>query len=391
MREAVIVSAVRTAVGRAKKGTLKDTRPDDLGAIVMKEAIARTKNLDPKEIEDVIMGCAMPEAEQGMNVARLACHAAGLPVEVPAVTVNRYCSSGLQSISMAAERIMVGASDIIMAGGLESMSLIPMGGHKLMPNPRLIQEWPETYMPMGLTAEQVAEEYKVSRQEMDAYAIKSHEKAVAAQAKGVFKDEIVPVKTQVWVEKDGKQVLQDVVFDKDECPRAGSTMEVMAKLKPAFRQNGLVTAGNSSPTNDGAAAVILMAREVAEKKGCEILGIYRYFVAAGLRPEIMGAGPIFAIKKLLDKMKLTVMDIDLYEINEAFASQAFATVRDLGIPEDRVNVNGGAIALGHPLGATGAKLTVQLLGEMKRRNAKRGIVSMCIGGGMGAAGLFERP
>jgi len=390
MREAVVVTAVRTPVGRAKRGTLKDTRPDDLAALVIKEVIARTPNLKPEEVEDVIMGCAMPEGEQGMNVARLACHAAGLPVEVPAFTVNRYCASGLQSIAIAAEKIMVGWADIVVAGGVESMTCIPMGGHRPMPNPKLMEEWPETYISMGLTAEQVVEEWKVSREEMDAYALKSHEKALAAQAKGVFNDEIVPVHTKVWQEKAGKMLLEDVVFDKDECPRGGSNMDVMAKIKPAFKLNGTVTAGNSSPTNDGAAAVVVMSREEAEKRGCEILGALRYFTVAGTRPEVMGITPIYAIRKLLEKTGLTVADIDLIELNEAFASQSVAIIKELGLPEEKLNVNGGAIALGHPLGATGAKLTCQLLHEMKRRNAKRGIVSMCIGGGMGAAGLFER-
>jgi len=390
MRDAVVVAAVRTPVGRAKRGTLKDTRPDDLCGLVIKEVLARTPNLKPEEVEDVIMGCAMPEAEQGMNVARLAAHIAGLPVEIPGFTVNRYCASGLQSIAIAAEKIMVGWADIVIAGGVESMTCVPMGGNKPMPNPILMDEWPETYISMGLTAEQVVQECNVSREEMDAYSLKSHEKALAAQERGAFDDEIIPVKTKVWREKNGEMVLEDVVFEKDECPRGGSNMEIMAKLRPAFKQNGNVTAGNSSPTNDGAAAVMVMSREEAEKRGCEILGVFKFYTAAGTRPEVMGLGPIYAVRKLLDKTGLTIDDIDLIEFNEAFASQALVVIKELGFPEEKLNVNGGAIALGHPLGCTGAKLTCQLLYEMKRRDVKRGLCCMCIGGGMGAAGLFER-
>ena len=378
MREAVIVSAVRTPVGRAHKGTLRNTRPEDLGALVVKEAVKRA-GVAPDIIEDVIIGCAMPEGEQGYNVARYISVLAGLPNHVPAVTVNRFCSSGLQTIAMAADRVLAGGAEIVVAGGVESMTAVPMTGWKPSPHPGLLNCYPEAYMPMGLTAEEVATRFEVSREAQDAFALKSQEKAAAALERNVFQDEIVPVPMP-----DG------TLFERDELPRPQTTAEGLAKLRPAFKQGGSVTAGNASPLSDGASAVVVMSREKADELGIKPLVVYRGFQVAGVDPEIMGIGPIDAVPKLLEKAGITVDDIDLVELNEAFASQSVAVIEKLGIDPEKVNVNGGAIALGHPLGATGAKLTTQIIHEMGRRGSRYGVVTMCIGGGMGAAGLFER-
>jgi acetyl-CoA acyltransferase len=378
MREAVIVSAVRTPVGRAIKGTLRNTRPEDLGALVVKEAVKRA-GIAPEVVEDVIIGCAMPEGEQGYNVARYISVLAGLPNHVPSLTVNRFCSSGLQTIAMAADRILAGGADIVVAGGVESMTAVPMTGWKPSPHPGLLNCYPEAYMPMGLTAEEVATRFDVSREEQDAFALKSQQKAAVAIQNDVFRDEIVPVPMP-----DGS------VFEQDELPRPQTTAEGLAKLRPAFKQGGSVTAGNASPLSDGASAVVVMSREKAEELGIKPRVVYRGFQVAGVDPEIMGIGPIDAVPKLLEKAGITVDDIDLVELNEAFASQSVAVIEKLGFDPDKVNVNGGAIALGHPLGATGAKLTTQIIHEMERRGSRYGVVTMCIGGGMGAAGLFER-
>jgi len=387
MEKAVIVSAVRTAVGKGVKGSLKDTRPDDLASKVIKEAVKRVDGLKPEEIEDVILGCAMPEGEQGMNVARVASFIAGIPYTVPAITINRFCSSGLQSIAIAANKIMVSECDVVVAGGVESMSMIPMGGNKIALNPKLVNDYPESYTPMGITAENVAKKYKISREKQDEFAYLSHKKAVEAIEAGKFKDEIIPVET-IYYDENGLK--SEIRFEIDEIPRKDTTIEALAKLKPAFSMDGTVTAGNSSPLSDGAAAVVIMSEKRAKELGAAILGIFKGFAVAGVPPEIMGIGPVFAIPKLLKKSGLTINDIDLFELNEAFASQSIYVYETLRIPPEKLNVNGGAIALGHPLGATGAKLTASLLNEMKRRNLRYGIVTMCIGGGMGAAGLFER-
>jgi len=382
LREAVIVAAARTPVGRAKKGVLKNVRPETLGALVVKEVVNRTPGLDPTEIDDVVLGCAFPEGEQGMNLARVVAFKAGLPLTVCGVTVNRFCSSGLQTIAQAAERIMVGAADVMIAGGVESMSVVPMGGNKLAPDPELARDRPEIYTGMGNTAELVADEFKITRQEMDEFAVRSNTRALIAIKEGKFKEEIVPVP---YVDDNGVERLHDT----DEGPRE-STVEGLGGLKPAFKQNGSVTAANSSQMNDAAAAVMLMSLERAQALGLKPLAYYRGFQVVGVRPEIMGVGPAVAIPKLLQKTGLTIDQIDLFELNEAFAAQAVYCARELGIPDEKLNVNGGAIALGHPLGCTGSKLTVQIVHELKRRGARYGIVSMCIGGGMGAAGLFER-
>lgn len=390
MREAVIVAGVRTAVGKAPKGTLKDTRPDDLGAYVVKELLNRTPGLKPEEIDDVIMGCAFPEGEQGMNVARNISLRAGLPASVPGMTVNRYCSSGLQTIAIAAEKIMVGFADVVLAGGIESMSMIPMGGNKPSPNPWLMENYPESYMPMGLTAEEVASRYNITREEQDQFALQSHQRAAKAIQEGKYKDEIVPVTVKKsYINEKGKAVTEEIVFDTDEGVRADSSLEALAKLRPAFKQGGSVTAGNSSQTSDGAAGVMIMSKEKAEELGLKPIAKFITFAVAGVNPDIMGIGPKEAIPKALKQAGLKIEDIDLFEINEAFASQAVYVVKELGLDPEKVNVNGGAIALGHPLGCTGSKLTVSLLSELKRRNGKYGVVSMCIGGGMGAAGVFE--
>jgi acetyl-CoA acyltransferase len=384
MREVAIVSAVRTAVGKAKKGSLKDTRPDDMLGAVLAAAVERGK-VDPATIEDLVVGTAMPEAEQGMNVARIGGFLAGLPDEVPAITINRFCSSGLQSLAQGAAGIIAGWNDVVLTGGVESMTQIAMGGQKPAPNPSLMAERPEAYTPMGITAENVANQFGVSREDQDRFALSSHEKALAAQAAGRFDEEIVPLNTKVF---DGTS-WHAITHSVDEGPRA-SDLEGLMKLRPAFSAKGSVTAGNSSQMSDGAAATLIAARDVAEAKGMPILGVLRSYQVVGVPPEIMGVGPRYAIPKALEKAGISLSDVGLFEINEAFASQAVYCVRDLGIDPSLVNVNGGAIALGHPLGCTGAKLTATLLHEMKRRNVRYGVVSMCIGGGMGAAAVFER-
>ena len=396
MREAVIVSSVRTPVGKAGKGALRATRPDDLAAIAIQEAIRRVPGLDPKEIEDVILGCAMPEAEAGMNIARIASQRAGLPAEVPAITINRFCSSGLQSIAMAAERIMVGHADVILAGGAESMSMIPMGGNKVAPNPWLMDHYPDAYLSMGLTAENLAKKYGITREKADEFSFASHQKALAAIAAGKFKDEIVPVEVRTTVVANGanghaaKAKTTTKLFEMDEGPRADTSLEALAKLKPAFHARGTTTAGNSSQTSDGAAAAIVMSAERARALGVKPLARFLGFATAGVPAEIMGIGPAYAIPKVLKLTGLKLEQIDVIELNEAFAVQSLAVIQETGLDAARVNPNGGAIALGHPLGCTGAKLTASILRELERRNARYGMVTMCIGGGMGAAGIFER-
>jgi acetyl-CoA acyltransferase len=377
MKQAVIVSAVRTAVGKAPNGTLRATRPDEMAAVVISEALRRAPGLSPSEIDDVILGCAMPEAEQGLNVARIASLRAGVPVTASAVTVNRFCSSGLQSIASAAERIMVGGARAIVAGGTESMSLIPMGGHKVSPNPTLVDSYPDVYLTTGLVAENHAREASASREEQDAFALRSHQRAVAAIGAGRFDDEIIPL------EMAGG-------FRIDEGPRRDTSMEALARLRPAFHVSGTVTAGNSSQTSDGAAAVVVMDAERAGELGLTPLGRFVAFATAGVEPERFGIGPVPAIRKVLALAGLTLDQIDLVELNEAFAAQVIACLRELPIDPERLNVNGGAIALGHPLGCTGARMTTTLLYEMRRRRARYGLVTMCVGGGMGAAGIFER-
>jgi acetyl-CoA acyltransferase len=381
MNDAVIVSAVRTAVGKAPNGTLRSTRPDEMAAVAIAEALRRAPGLDPSEVDDVILGCAMPEAEQGLNVARIASLRAGVPVSASAVTVNRFCSSGLQSIAYAAERVMAGFASTIVAGGVESMSMIPMGGHHVAPNPTLVDSYPDVYLTTGLVGENHAREAAVSREEQDGFALNSHRKAVAAIDSGRFKDEIVPLAVASG---------QMITFDTDEGPRRDTSLEALAKLKPAFHVRGTVTAGNSSQTSDGAAAVVVMSGERARALGLSPLGRFVAFATAGVEPERFGIGPVPAIRKVLSLASLTLDQIALVELNEAFAAQAIACLRELPIDPSRLNVNGGAIALGHPLGCTGAKLTTTLLYEMRRRNARYGMVTMCVGGGMGAAGIFER-
>ncbi|MFC4768089.1 acetyl-CoA C-acetyltransferase [Effusibacillus consociatus] len=389
MKEAVIVSGVRTAVGKAPKGSLRQTRPEDLGGIVLEDLIRRTPGLDPAGIEDVIIGCAMPEGEQGMNLGRIVAQRAGIPNPVSGMTVNRFCSSGLQTIALAAQQIMIGQADVIIAGGVESMSHVPMTGYKLSPNPWLAENKPEIYMSMGHTAEQVAQRFGVSREDQDAFAVRSHQRAAAAIKEGKFKEEIVPVKATLKSFEDGKVQVKEFIFDTDEGVRPETTMETLAKLRPAFHVKGSVTAGNSSQTSDGAAAVMVMSAEKAASLGLKPLAVFRSFAVGGVDPDIMGVGPIVAIPKALEKAGISKEDVDLFEINEAFASQAVYVTRYLDLDMEKVNVNGGAIALGHPLGCTGSKLTVSLINELRRRNGKYGVVSMCIGGGMGAAGVFE--
>ena len=390
MREAVIVSAARTAVGRAHKGTLAKYRPEDMGAAAVGEALRRAEGLDPAEIDDVIMGCAMPEGQQGLNMGRLISLRAGLPDSVAAQTVNRFCSSGLQTIALGAQQILAGMGKIVVAGGTESMSAVPMSGFHFRPNPWLAKNRPETYIGMGLTAENVAREFNISREDADAFAARSHERALAALSEDRFRDEIVPLEVeQVRVDDSGERHAKTVTFDTDEGPRPGSTPEVLGKLRPVFHARGTVTAGNSSQTSDGAAAVVVMSRERADALGLKPLARFLGFAVAGVRPEVMGIGPVAAIPKALKYAGLELKDIDLVELNEAFACQALAVIRETGLDPEKVNVNGGAVALGHPLGATGAKLTTQLLYEMRRRAVRYGMVTMCIGGGMGAAGIFE--
>ncbi|HLR07322.1 MAG TPA: acetyl-CoA C-acyltransferase [Pyrinomonadaceae bacterium] len=391
MKDAVIVSAVRTAVGKAPKGTLRDTRPDDMGAAVIKEAIARVPGLEASEIDDVIMGCAMPEAEQGMNVARAAAIRAGLPVETSAMTINRFCSSGLQSIAMAADRIRTNGAQVIIAGGLESMSMIPMGGHIIRPNPYLIDHYPDFYLNMGLATENVARKYEVTREEQDEFALRSHQRAAAALDANKFADETVPLTVSVEeLDAKGKKQHREIVFDKDEGPRRDTSADALAKLKPAFHVKGTITAGNSSQMSDGAAAAIVMSEDRARELGAKPLARLVAYATAGCPPEEMGIGPVFAIPKALKLAGLTLDQIDVIELNEAFAAQSLAVIRTLGLDPDKVNVNGGAIALGHPLGCTGAKLTASILRELERRQGRYGMVTMCVGGGMGAAGIFER-
>ena len=390
MNEAVVVSAVRTAVGKAPKGTLRYTRPDELGAIAVKEAVARVPQLDPREIEDVIIGCAMPEAEQGQNVARLISLRAGLPVDAAAMTVNRFCASGLQTIALAAERIRSGGGDVLVAGGAESMSFLPMGGNKMTANPWLVDNHPQAYMSMGLTAERVAAHYNVTREECDQFALRSHEKALAAVAAGKFEEEIVPVPvTTTTIDENDRTHNQHTIFKVDEGPRADTSLPALAKLRAVFHAKGVVTAGNSSQTSDGAAAVVVMSEARAREIGAKPLLRFVAFAYAGCLPEEMGIGPIYAIPKALRLAGLKLEEIDLIELNEAFATQSLAVIKTLGIDPERVNVNGGAIALGHPLGCTGTKLTATLAREMQRRGSKYGMVTMCVGGGQGAAGIFE--
>jgi acetyl-CoA acyltransferase len=392
MPEAVLVSAVRTPVGRAPKGTLSTTRPDDLAAIALSGALQRVGALSKAEIDDVILGCAQPEGEQGWNIARWAVLRAGLPVEIPGATVNRLCSSGLEAIAIADQRIRAGDDRVIIAGGVESMSLIPMGGAKPSPNPWMAEHYPASLLTMGLTAERVARHYNISREDQDAFALRSHQKALAAQTAGRFAGELIPVPLTKSLpgQKTGKPLVVESIFSADEGPRADTSAEALAKLKPAFHMQGTVTAGNSSQTSDGAAACVLMEAGRAHELGLQPLARLVAYATTGCLPEEMGMGPATAVPKVLKRAGLTLKDIGLIELNEAFAAQALAVIRVLGLDPERVNVNGGAIALGHPLGCTGAKLTATLLAEMKRRNVRYGLVTMCVGGGMGAAGIFER-
>ncbi|MDP9339408.1 MAG: acetyl-CoA C-acyltransferase [Acidobacteriota bacterium] len=403
MPEAVIVSAVRTPVGRAYKGSLRATRPDDLAAVVIKEALARATGLDPKEIDDVILGCAMPEGEQGMNVARIAALRAGLPVETSAMTINRFCSSGLQAIALGAERIRAGAAQVILAGGTESMSMVPMGGNKISPNPWLVDNNPDAYINMGLGTENIARKFGITREQADQFSAESHVKAIAAIAAGNFKDETVPVEVKITTLANAnvagasgssartaaKTVTQTFRFDTDELPRADTSVEILAKLKPAFHAKGTVTAGNSSPMSDGAAAVVIMSDTRAKELGLKPLARFMSYATAGCPPEEFGIGPVFAIPKALKLAGLTLKDMDVIELNEAFAAQSLAVIQQAGLDPTRLNPNGGAIALGHPLGCTGAKLTATIIRDLQRRKGRYGMVTMCVGGGMGAAGIFE--
>lgn len=391
MQEAVIVEGVRTAVGRSKRGTTRNARADEMMATVIRELLRRTEGaLDPAEVDDVVVGCAFPEGSQGLNPARQVLIRAGLPVSVPGQTINRFCSSGLQAIAEAAYHIMAGDADVIIAGGMETMSLVPMTGFRISPNPYLAEHDPNVYMGMGLTAEHVADEYGISREDQDMFAYHSHMKAVKAWEEGRFAGQIVPFEFDEVSYENGERVVKKVVFDRDEHIRPETTPEALAKLKPAFKVNGTVTPGNSSPLSDGAAGVIVMSRQKAEALGLKPRLKFRHFAVAGVRPDIMGIGPIEAIPKVLRLADMGQSDMELIELNEAFAAQSLAVIRTLNLDTERLNVNGGAIALGHPLGCTGAKLTVQLMYEMERRGAQLGMVTMCIGGGMGAAGVFER-
>lgn len=391
MKEAVIVSAVRTAVGKAPKGTLKNTRPDDMGATAIKEAVARVEGLNVNEIDDVIMGCAFPEAQQGMNVARTSAILAGLPVETSAMTVNRYCSSGLQTIALAADRIKTGGAEIIVAGGLETMSMIAMGGSNFRPNPNLAETYPDYYLNMGLTAENLAKKYEITREQADQFSLESHQKAVAAIKDGKFKNEIVPMNIFVdELDAKGRILRKEVVFETDEGVRYDASMEGFAKLKPVFHVKGTVTAGNSSQMSDGAAACVVMSADKAKELGLKPLARFVSYATAGCLPEEMGIGPVYAIPKALKMAGLSLEDIDIFELNEAFAAQGLSVMKVLEMNPEKVNVNGGAVALGHPLGCTGAKLTATVLNELERRKARYGMVTMCVGGGMGAAGIFER-
>ena len=391
MADAVIVAAARTPVGKAPAGTLRTTRPDELAAIVLREVLARAPGINPADVDDVIIGCAMPEAEQGMNVARLASLRAGVPVTASAVTVNRFCASGLQAIAYAAERVMAGSADAILAGGTESMSMVPLGGHKIAPNPTLVNTHPDVYLTTGLVAENHAREYGISRQEQDEFSLRSHQRAIAALDSGRFKDETVAVPIRYVEDGNGHgPAVVERIFTTDEGPRRDTSLEALSKLRPAFHATGTVTAGNSSQTSDGAAAVLVLSAERAKAAGLRPLARFVGYATAGVEPERFGIGPVPAIRRVLARTGLTLDDIDLVELNEAFAAQALACLRELPIDPERLNVNGGAIALGHPLGCTGAKLTTTLLHEMRRRRARYGLVTMCVGGGMGAAGIFER-
>ncbi|MGC8856431.1 MAG: thiolase family protein [Anaerolineae bacterium] len=390
MKDAVIVSAVRTPVGKAKRGGLATVRPDEMAALVIQELLRRTPNLDPAEIEDVVIGCAFPEGEQGMNMARMIALRAGLPHTVPGETINRFCSSGVQAIAHAAYAIMTGDIEVAIAGGTESMTMVPMTGYKFAPNPYFAQEYPHYFTNMGLTAENVAAKYEISREDQDAFSLRSHQKAARAVESGLFDAELVPVPVEiVELGEDGKPVKKSFTVSRDEGPRADTSLDALAKLKPAFKEGGVVTAGNSSQMSDGAAGVVVMSTERAAQLGLKPLARFVAFAVGGVPPELMGIGPVAAIPKALQKAGLTLADIDLIELNEAFAAQSLAVIRELGLDEEKVNVNGGAIALGHPLGCTGAKLTTQIIYEMGRRKSRYGMVTMCIGGGMGAAAIFE--
>jgi len=389
MRDVVIASSVRTAVGKAYKGTLRATRPDDLAAVAIKAALESVPQLDPKEIEDVVLGCAMPEAEQGMNVARIASLRTGLPVEISAMTINRFCSSGLQAIALVADRIAAGAYDVAVAGGTESMTMIPMGGHKVSANPWLVDHYPDAYLSMGLTAERLAKRYGITREQADEFSLHSHQKAIAAIQAGRFEDEIVPVPVSFTTPNGSKPKRTDIVFKVDEGPRADTTLEALGALKPAFHAHGTVTAGNSSQMSDGAAAAVVMSAERAKALGIKPLARFVAFATAGYKPEEMGVGPVYAIPKALKMAGLKLDDMDVIELNEAFAAQSLAVIKEGGLDPAKINPNGGAIALGHPLGCTGAKLTATILRELKRRHARYGLVTMCVGGGMGAAGILE--
>ena len=389
MRDVVIASSVRTPVGKAFKGTLRTTRPEDLGAVAIRGALDRLPQLELKEIEDVILGCAMPEGEQGMNVARTAALRAGLPVECSAMTINRFCSSGLQAIALAAERIGGGGAEAIVAGGTESMTMVPMSGNKFSANPWLVENYPDSLLNMGLTAERVARKVGITRQQADEFSLRSHQKALAAIQAGKFDDEIVAVPVSFTTPNGARPKRVDITFKMDEGPRADTSLDALAALKPAFHAQGQVTAGNSSQMSDGAAAAVVMSAERARQLGIAPLARYVAFATAGYKPEEMGLGPVFAIPKVLKLAGLKLADMDVIELNEAFAAQALGVIREAGLDPDRVNVNGGAVALGHPLGCTGAKLTATVLRELKRRKARYGMVTMCIGGGMGAAGIFE--
>jgi acetyl-CoA acyltransferase len=390
----MIVSAVRTAIGKAPRGALKDTRPDELAASVIGEAVRRVPGLRPAEVEDVILGCALPEGEQGLNMARVAALRAGLPVTTCGQTINRFCSSGLQAIALASYEVMIGQVDVAVAGGVESMSMVPMRGNKYAPNPRLAEEWPDVYLSMGLTAENVARRFDVSREDQDAFSLRSHTRAAAAIAAGRFRDEVLPLSVRRWdaqTAPEGRPVPRDVTFSTDEGVRGDTSLDKLASLPPVFAAGGGVTAGNSSQMSDGAAAVVVMAGETAERLGVRPLGVFRSFAVAGVAPEIMGIGPVDAVPKALRQAGVRLQDVDVIELNEAFAAQAIAVARRLELDEARLNPNGGAIALGHPLGCSGARVTVTLLYELARREGRYGIATMCIGGGMGAAGVFERP
>jgi len=390
MREAVILSIARTAIGKAPRGTLRSTRPDDMAAATIKEALRRAPGLDAGEVEDVILGCAMPEAEQGNNVARVASLRAGLPVTVSAMTINRFCSSGLQAIALASERILAGSAEVIIAGGTETMSMIPIGGYHFSPNPYLMDHYPDIYLNMGLTAENLAAKHHISREEQDQFSLRSHQRAIAAIELGKFRDEIVPLEViDVSMNGGRKPKTQKITFDTDEGPRRDTSLAALAKLKPAFHTHGTVTAGNASQMSDGAAAAVVMSLDRAKALGLTPLARFVSYATAGCPPEEMGVGPVYAIPKALKLAGLKLSEIDLIELNEAFAAQALSVIKLAELDLERTNVNGGAIALGHPLGCTGAKLTATLLGEMKRRSSRYGIVTMCVGGGMGAAGIFE--